>query len=364
MAVDRDRVARTEKGLLTLTTTAGDGPVASESLTVREADFHPVARKIELRNAETIEIAEVSYNVLPWSSVNPDLFEPPFMSSSSLSGDTHPSLTGHLPLPLTETQIDAAELGVQLVLSRLHLDANAGISLNRAADGVHVQGVVESNAVKHQIQAQLYQIPNVFPSIFTVREMASRPNAGSEITSIRQTSVAAAAPSALERHFLAHNMDRSGVAASAQHFVDSAFAIKHESEQIAGLLDRFSSNATLSPEARTELSELLVEHKAKLLDALADEERQLVALQLVSRPAGAEADGSASANALRLMADRNFSACVQLISAADSSASPPQAIASQLADSIAQLRATTLQISAAAQLSSTEGKAALEKQKR
>ncbi len=74
--VREDRISRAGRHLIRLTTTIPSGTVAEQSLTVRDTDFHPVQRTVALRNSETIEIAEVDYAVLPWTSVSPDTFEP------------------------------------------------------------------------------------------------------------------------------------------------------------------------------------------------------------------------------------------------------------------------------------------------
>jgi len=348
-AIRQDVVKRSETGLLTLTTTVSGGSVASESLTVRESDFHPVIRTVELRDTGTIEVAELNYSVLPWSSVNPDMFDP-LSSSMGLGGNTHASLSLHLPAVLTPEQIDSAELGARLVLNRLQLDSSGRIELGRAADGVHVQGVVESDAEKRQLQSQLRMVPHVQVSVLTVREMDAKPSAGSEITHIRQSSVIEESPSSLEKYFTERGKDRATVGAAAQEFVDSSFAVKHESEEISGLLQRFSSSASLSNEARRALSELLTQHKAGLLAALGREERQLLALQLLSHPASSTEAVDVNAEALRVSADHNFALSVELISSTDASSRPAQTIAPQLANSIAKLRAVALHISATAQL--------------
>jgi RNA polymerase sigma factor (sigma-70 family) len=348
-AIRQDVVKRSETGLLTLTTTVSGGDVASESLTVRESDFRPVVRTVELRDAGTIEVAELNYSVLPWSSVNPDMFEP-VSSSMGLGGNTHPSLSLHLPALLTPEEIDSAELGARLVLNRLQLDSSGRIELGRAADGIHVQGVVESDAEKRQLQSQLRMVPHVQVSVLTVREMEAKPNAGSEITSIRQSSVVEESPSSLEKYFTERGQDRAAVGAAAQEFVDSSFAVKHESEEISGLLQRFSSSTSLSGEARIALSELLTQHKAGLLAALGREERELLTLQLLSHPASPAEAANVDAEALRVAADHNFALSVELISSTDASSRPAQTIAPQLANSIAKLRAVALHISATAQL--------------
>ncbi len=63
--------------LLTLAATMRDGEVAKTSLTLRASDLHPVRRTVEFRDGERIEIAELSYRVLPWNGQTNPLFMPP-----------------------------------------------------------------------------------------------------------------------------------------------------------------------------------------------------------------------------------------------------------------------------------------------
>ncbi len=351
-SVLRDVVRRPEKGLLTLIATMAEGSIAKESLTVREADFHPVERTVELRNAGTVEIAELNYSVLPWSSVNPDLFEAVSDVGPVSGKNLHASVLPHLPRLLSPVEIDEAELGARLVLNRLHLDANDRLEVVRQPGGVRVQGVVENSEEKHQLQAQLYMVSNVSASIQTIQEMAARPAAASDVTSIRQSSAAAVPElSALEQYFAQRGMDRTAAGVSVQEFVLSSFTVKRQSEQIAELMNRFSSSVTLSDEARTELSELLIQHKAALLDALGREDRQLTALQLIPHSVTAARENlPGNAEMLHGIAEHNVALCAELISEGNPSPRSAQEIAPQLADSIAQLRAVVLQISAAAQL--------------
>jgi DNA-directed RNA polymerase specialized sigma24 family protein len=345
VAVARDVVKRPENGLLTLTTTVSAGRIASESLTVREADFHPVKRTVELRDEGTVEVAELNYSVLPWSTVNPDIFEPLTPISEAKGQPLHASVLPHPPRGVTPGEMDLAELSARLVLNRLGFDANSRIEISRGADGVHVQGIVDTETQKTQLQMQLRLVPHVLPSILTVQEMAANYASGPEITSIHQSSEAAEAPSSLERYFTEHGLDRKGLPPTAEEFVESSFAVKHETGQISTLLQRFSTNTTLPTEARTALGELLVQHKTALLAALGREERALMAVQLIDHPSSASASGADGAQGLRDDAEKNFALCVELTSGSESEPRYAQVIAPQLANSIAELRVAALQIS-------------------
>jgi len=352
VTVEREVVKRPKQGLLTLTTTVAEGAIASESLTVRESDFHAVERTVQLRGAETVEIAELNYSVLPWNSVNPDLFEPVSDAGPVMGSNVQAVLHPLIPHTLSPVEIDEAELSARLVLNRLRLDTNDRVELVRQPDGVEVKGVVADKATQRQIQAQLYTVPHVSASILTLQQMDARPEAGSDVTSIRQSSIATEpTPSAIERYFAGRGLDRTAASAPVQELVDSSFTVKHESEQIDDLLSRFSANETLSGSGRTNLSELLIQHKAALLAALAREDRQLSALQLVPHSTVAGSDPARNADTLRGATERNFALCAELTSERNASARPAQAISAQLVDSIAKLRSVVLHISSTAQLS-------------
>jgi RNA polymerase sigma factor (sigma-70 family) len=344
--VGQDVVKRTGTGLLTLTTTLEGGTVASESLTVRETDFHPVGRTVELRNdAGTVEIAELNYSVLPWSSVNPDLFESISDAGRALSGNVHPSILPHIPRGVSAEEMDLAELSARLVLNRLGFDDSGRIEIRRDVDGVHIQGIVDTETQKSQLRAQLLLVPHVLPSILTVQEMADNPTPISPDTTIRQSSDDAQAPSSLERYFVEHGLDHKELSPAAQAFVEGSFVVKHETEQVASLLQRFSTNTTLPNRARTALGELLVQHRTALLTALGREERALMVSKLIAAPSGAAAMTADNPQSLREDAERNFALCVELTSDTTTTTRPAQIIAPQLAESIAALRAAALEIS-------------------
>jgi RNA polymerase sigma factor (sigma-70 family) len=350
ITIEQDDVKQSDNGFLTLTTTASDGVIAQESLTVRESDFHPVRKTIEIRDADTIEVAELNYAVLPWSAVNQDLFERP-TAASEPRGLVPPMPSARLQLTPTDAQIDEAELGVLLVLHRLHVDASNQIALTRQPDGIHIRGEVETEDEKHQLQSQLHMLPHVWPSIRTLREMDAQPTSGSQVTSLKESSVVISEPSALEKYFAAQGIEHEHTAQVAQQLFDSSFSANHESKAITDLLQRFAPKEDLSPAARSSLSELLIQHKAALLDALEEEERLLATVKLI--PAHPTAvPGGIQGNALELeaAAHRNFTLCTELTAGGNTPSKDAELIATQLAATIEQLRAVTLHISAASQL--------------
>ncbi len=157
-SVTRDAVTRTGQHLLTLSTTPeADGEVLKETITVRDTDFHAVDRTVELRDRGTIEIAELSYDVLPWAAASPDWFEP-------LPGAI--ATEGVLPAPrshhvLSEQVLDEAELEARIALHQLHADTGERIRLARNAGAIHVKGVVDTDVRKRELLARLAELPHV-----------------------------------------------------------------------------------------------------------------------------------------------------------------------------------------------------------
>lgn len=350
--IQSDQVTRTGKNLLTLTTTAAmpDSLVTQETLTVRENDFHPVERTVKLRDSGTIEIAELNYDVLPWNMANPDWFEQSAVSDGMrwLRAPRTPAF--HVPLQLTDTQLDEAELEARLALNRIHVDTGRHIELMRGLDGIHVFGVVADAEQKRQIQSQLLMVSHVIPSISTIQELDNS-QAANEITSIQARSDVATEPSSAERYFTEKGMDRSVALPLTQRIVDNSFAVNHESKAIGDLWRRFSENQTLTPGARMALSELLIQHKGALLAALQEEQQRLVDLKLIAGLPDLSRSAEGGTDELEAAARGNFALSVELTSPAATQSRSAQQIAPQLAESIARLRMIALRISASSTIS-------------
>ena len=197
-ALKKDEVERSGDDLMTLTTNVPEGSVAAESLTVRRADFHPVARTVQFRESGTVEIAELDYAVLGWNAVNDSIFEP---IPSELG-----AVPRHLAIPSlpTREELDEVELEARLVLSRLNADSTEQLEFSRSNNGIIINGVVETKERKNSLLAQLRRLPHVTSSIFSLEELTSR--GASERSSIARvqeySDVAGASP--LEEFFRKH----------------------------------------------------------------------------------------------------------------------------------------------------------------
>lgn len=328
-----DKVTRSGNSLLTLTTSAPSGPVASESLTVRAADFHPVERTVEMRDDDHIEIAELNYAVLGWNEVNEGLFEP-------LGGGTSSAVAAiHVPSLPTVEQLDLAELQARLVLNHLNADSTEELEFSRSQTAVQVKGIVESTQRKNELVAELRQVPHVAPSIFSIEELNARKDAQSGISSVKAYS-AIGQPSPLEQFFKEHGKDENAVSQVSQQLLDASASVKQESNAIQDLIQRFASDSNLGDSGKSALADLLNRHFAKLLTALAAEDtligNNLIGSE-VNHQTGPTTDDSPAA--LAASGERNMDLCREFISS-DGRVSPRSAevIASDLFASTQQIR--------------------------
>ena len=279
-----DRIVR-KSHLLTLTTDVPDGPVSEESLTVRDSDFHPVRRTINLRSDrghadETIEIAELDFAVLPWSAVNASIFEPSTEVALSMppAARVLPSLPS-LQTPSAEA-LDEAELSARLVLNRLHADAGEQIEVHRLAQQIEVSGLVETEERKRQLITQLAMMPWVRVSIQSLAHLADSPASGTETIRLEEATLPDQ-PSALDAYLRARGRGVDESSLLARRLFNCASAISRESSIIADLDRRFVDTERLSLIASVTLGSLRYSHHERLETAL--REQRAVLAQVVGR---------------------------------------------------------------------------------
>ena len=200
IAEKRDVVTRVDGGLLRLDTIASSGPVAQASLTVRASDFHPVEENVRLRDENEVEIAEVSYDVIGFTSLSSDIFgstvQPPALklpvttASNRIAGDEESAMT---------------ELQVRAALHNLGADLGEQIDVQPEKDGsVRVDGVATDDARRHQLVAALQSIPRTQLHIETVAQAAEHQQVNRASGPVRVAVMAGATPlleSSLKQRF-------------------------------------------------------------------------------------------------------------------------------------------------------------------
>lgn len=348
--VRQDQIRRSGPHLLMLTTTTPDGDVAAQSLTVRDSDFHPVDRKVTFRDSETIEIAELSYQVLPWAAVSADAFEPAGTLYSDNSNRLQPYLVPRLPGVLTSAQLNEAELGARLVLNKLHADTGEQLQVERSAYGIEVKGLVETEQRKLELVAQLRMLPHLKASILSIEELKESPDNEAEVSSLKVSSMSAQ-PSPLDSYFVAHGRDANTLQDLFQQLLSSAITASQESHSITSLLERFKSEDGMTDLAKATLTELIYSHREKLLAAVQKEQKLLTEVgdtsyrsKLSEVPAAGE---------LVSAAERNLSLCKELTLGGNSPRSA-ESILPELAESLDELRIRARQAQIGSQITTAQ----------
>lgn len=340
--VRQDQITRSGRHLLVLTTTTPNGDVAAQSLTVRDTDFHPVERTVAFRDSETVEIAELDYQVLPWAAMNGNEFEPMGALRSDSFDGLRPPLMFRLPMAPSAEQLDETELGAKLVLNRLHADTGEQIQISRNGSGIEVKGLVETDQRKRELLDQLRVVPHLKASILSLEELENTPIGESPATSLKVVSESAQ-PSPLEMYFVAHGRDANALRSLSQQLLSSALAATQESRAVSDLLRRFTSEGAMTPLAKATLATLVFSHKEKLLHAVEEEQELLTALS--GKANGNWILESQQAQTISLVdaAERNLTLCEELSLGGNSQPRSAEAIFLELTATMTELSAATKQ---------------------
>jgi hypothetical protein len=335
--VRQDEITRIGQHLLVLTTTAPEGRVAAESLTMRDTDFHPVGRTVAFRDSETVEIAELDYEVLPWAAVRADRFNPP--------GTPRVADSEFLPVPHaaarpTEGQLDLAELSARLVLNGLHADTGEQIQVIKNADGIEVRGIVDNEERKGELHRQLMELSNVKDSIVSV-EALQKNAGGEEILASSMTTSVSVQPTPLAKYVTAKGGSVDVLDHQSRDLLSGALTVSQESRALTGLLNEFAAKGGLNYLSRAMLEELVFSHRTKLLLALQQERHVLDATngpadrrELKQETPHAPAD---ALDALLSDADRNLKLCEELTTDGNLNSRSAKTIAAELAVTANQL---------------------------
>jgi len=306
--VREDNIVRAGSHLLQLTTTVPDGLVVEQSLTVRDTDFHPVKRTVELRDSSTVEVAELDFKILPWSVVDANVFEPLGNASSIAVNPVRILPFPRLPEVLTEGQQDEAELGARFILNQLHADSGAQIEIHRSPQGVTVNGLVETEEQSRRLQARLRMVPHVAASIQSAENLRRNPSLGDNVQSVAAASMPDQS-SPLKTYLQARGRSVAEINDLGQRLFNSALTVSQESKEIADLQVRFGAEGQRTALASATLAELIYSHRERL-DAALKRERELLS-ETQSKPASGQVS-AAGTSSLFEAADRNLSLAKEL----------------------------------------------------
>jgi len=159
-------------GLVVLTTKTTEGDLSASSLTLRESDWHVVARTASFADGDTIEVAELDYSVVPWQKTSLQWFEAGLSSQMRAPAPLTKPKTEPLP---SKIELDEAEVQVMLTLAQIDADSTERISVSRNPNVVSVSGAVATDARREQIQQLLAGIPHVLTNVLTFHEVDTAP---------------------------------------------------------------------------------------------------------------------------------------------------------------------------------------------
>jgi DNA-directed RNA polymerase specialized sigma24 family protein len=347
-SIKKDSIARTGANLLTLTTSATPySTVVQESLTVRESDFHPVARTIELRDQGTVEIVELNYDVMPWGAVNQDWFEPLAGQAATDVPGRHAAL--HIPHVLSDLELDEAELAARVALNQLHADTGEQIHLTRSVAGVDVKGVVDTDTRKQQLVSRLALLPHVHSSILSVEEIGNRLPTRSAFGSgepIQAHSVEGH-PSPLEQYLREKKMPLDQLSAISQSLLDESLRIQQAEVHLSELQQRFKEANQLPADQQNQLTELSRNYINAIQTALNRNRHTLLAIGLDGEEQTASSPDFTSAGGnLEQQVHLYQELCQQLITNGTGDPTSAVIIAGKLGNSSALIRSSANQIQA------------------
>ena len=255
----RDNVKRSGQHLVTLTTAPlAENAVLQETLTVRDTDFQGVARTVELRDSDTVEIAQLNYDVLPWAAVNQDWFEPLPNQAVTDAPGTLSALPVRGPRMLSALELDEAELETRIALHQLDADAGERIHLARASDGIEVKGVVDTDARKQTLISRLSQLRHVRASFLSVEELSNRPQSVSPLSAgqpLHVYSVEAQA-SPLDQYLRDKKLPVDQLASISQGLLDGGLRIQQAEVHFSELQPRFQGAGQLPVNLQDQLATL------------------------------------------------------------------------------------------------------------
>ncbi len=336
-----EHVGRSGAQLLELTTETSDGTVRRESLTLRTDTFQPVARTVVFRNQDTIEIAELTRDFIPWAAANREWFEPASPDFAVFIEHKPASAAHPVPLALSESQIDIALLNAELALQSLDAETER-ITLSRSHVGIRVEGIVESVSRKHEISTRLAMIPNLTVQIFSYSELASRSAASSTTVSVKAESVFSG-ESTLDRYCVRWHVEPRVCEDLSRRLLNSSSTLVHESRQIDDLLRQHSAGHYEDDISRDLFATLVSQHLQHAKAALSVQDE---ALGRLGTPLNIEhPSNTVSALSLSAHAEHDLILARELVYQATDQARQASTIAQELASSIAQTRAVLARVS-------------------
>jgi hypothetical protein len=250
---------------------------------------------------------------------------------------------------LSDQILDQAELEARIALNQLHADTGERIRLARSPGGIHVKGVVDTDARKRELVSRLAQLPHVEASILSVEEINNQPQSGSPFDNgqpIQVYSVEAHA-SPLEQYLREKNLPIGQLASISHSLLDGGLKIQQAQVHFTELQPRFNAANQLPPGLQGQLAALSRTYLDAVGAGLDANDHILHSLSLSSASDAAALPESISSDEhMDEQISRYQQLCRELIRGGSGQSRPATTIADELMDAGAQIRRHLAQTSA------------------
>ena len=280
LAHANDRVVQVASDRMRLETTSSTGPVRRAGLTVRTSDYHAIEEDFQLEDQSEIEVAELSYAVVPFASLGNNIFDPA-------------PLPAPVPLPATvpraarsmltsRAELVDAGVAAETALHAVGADLGEQVQVG-AADGreIHITGVVKDAQRRQELVAALHAIPHTRLDLLTVDEAAQQATLATAQTAhpvpSRPAEMMVAGPPLLEAELASKFPDKDQRIAYVNQTLSLAQLASARAWALNRLSDRYPAGvvAELSEDARGKLQILLNDHVTALREDLSALQNQL-----------------------------------------------------------------------------------------
>lgn len=338
----KDEVFSDRSGTLTLRTRTNASEVQEESLTVRTGDFHPVARRLVMRDLGEVEISELSYDVLPWDAVNvAELFEPEVPVLAVAPSALRPVRT----VPPVAA-LDKSELRARLVLNEIGADTGENISIERNRGSIAITGFVETQSRKNEIDQALLGLPFVSASVSTFETRNRQLVSSGQPISVQQQDVIAVV-SPLQKYLASRSLPSDQAVQLSRDLLDEALEIDRQALALDLLEKRFPEAVQEGMAADNKaLLQQLVTRYLSAINVAIQKERNLIGLVIGELPSYDSSNSTEiyTAADLLLFAHENRRLSGELLSQSNEMQRPGDVILAELADALLQCERVTAQL--------------------
>ena len=287
-----DKVLQLDNGTLVIESKPATGPITSIDLTIRKSDYHAIEEDFRFEDHTEIEVAELSYEVVPFSSLSSEIF-----GSSDKAVRRQQRVLAVPRSALPNSALVAAQVEADATLHRLGADLGEQINVTiHPGHEVLIDGVVADEDAKLRLIAALGAIPHTKLNIVTTEEVAEQAVTSTSHTTQASASpvrVMVATPPLLETQLNERFPDKDRQIA----YVNETLSLVQSASSRAWALNRLANRypiqqlAQLDEDSRQKLKVLLVDHVSAMREDISSLQNQLG--EILSRSSNTPASNTA-----------------------------------------------------------------------